>query len=656
MRSLVLRTLLITLLTAIAIVMVFVATNWKLTRNLASFDPMDIWAVETQWPTVLIEGAHRPIPTAEIDRSDVFSDVLHEWESTGGDALIVWHDGEIVLQAYSDDGSPTRLSRSFSMHKSVVGLIAALMDHEGLVDLDAPVAELLPEFEGDARGDLTLRDLLQHRTGFERYPFSPPTLKSLNLMLSDRVEKTALSSQIDSDPSVFDYANVNYQVAGAVLRRALDARANTDYATYLSEKLWQPIGADDAYLWKESTTGAPYFYAGLQASAGDWLRFGVLLAQNGVVDGERIIPEPVIAELQARAEGEPGYGLGLWLGVPSDGPRSYGPSTSLTVENDGPFTYDDVMFLDGFGGQRVMISPSRQTVIVRLGEARFDWNDTRLFNLAAAALDETFPVVDGVETQTTDVQTADGRLVSVRIMEPAQSCDACGTILFSHGAFSTDKSYDAVLEPLARAGHLILIPRHVDAADHPNRDDYPPDTWLPLRLSDSAAVVSALIDQQAPDGSSVAWIAAGHSFGALVAQVLGGADHPAAPPELDGLPTPSRIIALSPPGAVQDYIDPNMFSSIGAPMLVVTGTSDVVPMFADHWCAHLVSHDEAPEGLSTALVFDGEDHYFDGLFGRPVERARTDDDGLLIQSLITFANTGAVIEPEDYAARRESCG
>lgn len=642
------------LLAAVAILLAAgVVMNFKLVRNLLSFDPMNIWAVETEQPTAFIKGRPTPIARSATDASDQFADVIEEWRETGGDALLIWRRGEIVLEAYSANGSADRPSRSLSMHKSIVGLAAALMHHEGVIDLDAPIGELLAEFRNDARGQLTLRDYLQHRTGLERYPFSPPTLKSLNLALSDKVEKTALSSKIESDPSVFDYGNVNYQIAGAALRRALKEHANTDYASYLSEKIWRPIGAGDARLWKESKRGAPYFYAGLQASPEDWLRVGVLLARSGEMNGARIVPLSVIEEIQKPAEGKPGYGLGLWLGVPDDGPRQYGPSTPLTVENDGPFAHDDVVFLDGLGGQRVMVSPSHETVIVRVGEVRIGWNDTRLFNLAAAALDRAFPSEQAAIGQTTEIASRDGREISVRILNPSAKCDECAPILFSHGAFSTADSYDAILRPLANAGHTVFIPQHVDAADFPNRDDFGPDQWLPLRLEDAASVIEQLIKPPGEAPSSLDWIAAGHSFGALVAQILGGADHPSATPVLNSVSAPARVIALSPPGAVEDYIEPTIFESIDSPMLVVTGTDDIVPIFAEEWCDHLISHKRARQ--STALVFNDIDHYFNGLYGRIIERDGSADDKSLIYALVAFSRAGEVKVSAEHKDRAEAC-
>jgi hypothetical protein len=64
-------------------------------------------------------------------------------------------------------------------------------------------------------------------------------------------------------------------------------------------------------------------------------------------------------------------------------------------------------------------------------------------------------------------------------------------------------------------------------------------------------------------------------------------------------------------------IDAIGWSQIGVPMLVVTGTTDVLPGFTDDWHLHLISYRAVRPGLGYALTFDGMNHYFNGAFGRP---------------------------------------
>ena len=366
------------------LMIVFVLLNLTLVKNLPSAQEgfADAMFIDNQKPLQLIKGAQNAALTLNQKDPATFSQTHDYWEKTGGKALLIWQKGELIYETYADGVTSTDRSKSFSMHKSILGLVAATMEADGLVDLDDPVSLYIDAYKKGGRDTLSIRDMIQHKSGLERYPFSPPSLDALNLLMSDKVEKTAIKAKrVDAVP-VFDYSNINTQVAGAALRKILAEKKSQTYAQYLSSRIWAPAGAGDAYLWSETKTGAPRFYAGLQASARDWLQLGILITQN---NGE-IVPRSAVETLLTPSSLNTGYGLGVWLGSPEDGTREYGPSTALAVPSAEPFILQDTAFFDGFGGQRVYMSQSAELVIVRIGDVRFDWDDTALPNLAAKAL------------------------------------------------------------------------------------------------------------------------------------------------------------------------------------------------------------------------------------------------------------------------------
>ena len=366
------------------LMIVFVLLNLTLVKNLPSAQEgfADAMFIDNQKPLQLIKGAQNAALTLNQKDPATFSQTHDYWEKTGGKALLIWQKGELIYETYADGVTRTDRSKSFSMHKSILGLVAATMEADGLVDLDDPVSLYIDAYKKGGRDTLSIRDMIQHKSGLERYPFSPPSLDALNLLMSDKVEKTAIKAKrVDAVP-VFDYSNINTQVAGAALRKILAEKKSQTYAQYLSSRIWAPAGAGDAYLWSETKTGAPRFYAGLQASARDWLQLGILITQN---NGE-IVPRSAVETLLTPSSLNTGYGLGVWLGSPEDGTREYGPSTALAVPSAEPFILQDTAFFDGFGGQRVYMSQSAELVIVRIGDVRFDWDDTALPNLAAKAL------------------------------------------------------------------------------------------------------------------------------------------------------------------------------------------------------------------------------------------------------------------------------
>ena len=366
-------------------VILFIAFNFTLIKNLPSAQDggADAMYIANQKPLKKVEGGSGN--ELELNQlADVKFNKAHEnWVETGGKSLLVWHKGQLIYEAYADGILPSDRSRSFSMHKSILGLVAATMEADGLIDLNDPISDYVDAYKKGGRESLTIRDMLQHESGLERYPFSPPTLDALKLLLSSKVEKTAVKAKRVEGEPVFDYSNINYQVAGAAIRQALKEKTSQTYAEYLSDRIWRRTGASDAYLWSETQKGAPRFYAGLQASGRDWLKLGILIAEN---DGS-VVPKTAIDAFLSPARLNADYGLGIWLGSPEDGMREYGPSTKLAVPSASPFILEDTVFFDGFGGQRVYISQSEKLVVVRVGDVRFDWDDTALPNLVAKALE-----------------------------------------------------------------------------------------------------------------------------------------------------------------------------------------------------------------------------------------------------------------------------
>lgn len=559
--------------------------------------------------------------------------LIDEWRSTGGDALLVWKEGKLVIEEYSARTSVETRFRSFSLHKSVVGLVASMMHAEGIVDLDRAISDYLPK-ETSYPTSFTLRDALQHHTGLERFAMFPANDRSQRLLMGPGVNEEALSRKQSLDPTVFDYDNANYQLAGIALETALGATPYKSYKNYLSEKLWAPIGNSDAFLWTDGDNGSPRFYAGLQASARDWLRIGMVLANNGRHKRKDVISASAIETYLRSAPGNDGYGLGVWKGSPENGMRSYGPSTPLNVQHSAPFTYSDVLFFDGFGGQRVYISPSEQLVVVRLGEVRFDWDDAALFNLAAAAT-STAPSAGIFEKNITvseSVAGANDRTARVRYYIPGAPCD-CPLVVFSHGAFSSPDRYDRLLKPLAETGVSVVAPMHVDSEEHPDQKKYAPPSWSHHRLEDISGIHNALKGNHSTDE----WIAMGHSFGGLIAQLTAGATASGNSVEQCCAIEPSRIIALSPPGIVEGQIEATDFTGINRPMVLVTGTKDVLPLFAKKWEDHLDSFHNS-QSPATAIVFKDADHYFNGLYGRQTDDYPADTAAALVTIVSRFIN------------------
>lgn len=368
---------------------IFTALNPKMVSNMANISNMRTDNVE-EWETtrVAVPGRRDDSKLISAEASTLTADTLQQLRDyhlqTSGLSIAVWNNGEIILEEYSDTLTADSRTASFSMNKSITGLVAATLDAEGALSLDAPVSEVLEEWRNDDRGNITLRQLLQHVTPIEVVSMSKPDFRTLEILTGDDIETAALGIPLVEGEIGFDYATINYQVAGAVIRRYTKNVYDQTYPEYLSKKIWQPIGAGDAWISSGKDNGIPRFYAGMQASLRDWLKIGLLIKDNGMSGEQQIIPKAAIDTLIEPSAGNPLYGLGVWLNAPADGSREYGPSTSVAVPHKEPYLADDVIFFDGFGGQRVYVVPSADLVVVRTSQADFAYDDSVILNLVLA--------------------------------------------------------------------------------------------------------------------------------------------------------------------------------------------------------------------------------------------------------------------------------
>ncbi len=205
----------------------------------------------------------------------------------------------------------------------------------------------------------------------------------------------------------------------------------------------------------------------------------------------------------------------------------------------------------------------------------------------------------------------DGRAIAVSEWVP--SGRAKGVILFSHGAASSPRFYEAIFTAWTQAGYRILAPLHVDSLEHPDTARFAGLASWKARLEDMRALSAHLGRQRR--------IAAGHSYGGLVALTLGGAQ--AIPPQgMGGAladPNVSAVIAFSPPAPIPVLMTEQGYGGVSVPAFIQTGTADIVPGMTgdDGWAGHLVPYKAAaPGGHRYALILEGVDHYFGGAICR----------------------------------------
>jgi CubicO group peptidase (beta-lactamase class C family) len=297
-------------------------------------------------------------------------------------ALLIYKDGALVYEKYWPGFSADTRTNPNSMHKAVLALLVGAAIDDGYIDSpDAPASRWIEEWRGDARSAITVRELLQMSSGLEIPIFG--TWKSARILFGSNLERGVLElTAAKPHGSNFEYNNASTQVLVTVLERATGKR----YAEYLSSRLWQRLGAADASLWMDRAGGQPRGFCCLFATARDWLRVGRLILEGGRVNGESLVSESWVKQMLTPSAQNRQFGLNLWLGSPEDTTeRVYNPYTIKAFHSE-PFAAADIAYIDGFGGQRVYIVPSRNLVIVRTGVSSTDWDDARLPNAVIRAL------------------------------------------------------------------------------------------------------------------------------------------------------------------------------------------------------------------------------------------------------------------------------
>ena len=154
--------------------------------------------------------------------------------------------------------------------------------------------------------------------------------------------------------TAFEYSSASSQLLGLALSRALQqARPGLNLSDYLSQRLWQPLGMADDASWSldrpREQGGLELTYCCIHASARNMARIGQLLLQRGQWQGQALLPAAFVDRITAPGSKVPYYGHGLWV----------------DAEHAPPF-----YLLQGHLGQYVIVVPSADLVVVRLGQAR----------------------------------------------------------------------------------------------------------------------------------------------------------------------------------------------------------------------------------------------------------------------------------------------
>lgn len=279
--------------------------NWRTT-------PYSKWSfhhVREIVPSAEIKNNNQVIvPLSKNIRTFANLNISKIMDETETDAIVITKDNDILFEKYNNKMTESSPHILFSVSKSILGLLVGSLVESKELKEDDLVIKYIPELDGTAYSDATIRDLLDMRVGVKfdedytavsgpivnyRYAANwnpvPEGVEAGDL----RSFMSSLTERDGKHGGRFHYVSPNTDLMAWVCERATGLR----YAELLSERLWTPIGAEYSGYITLDRIGAARAAGGVCFTARDLARVGLLIANNGCANGKQIISEAWIDDI-----------------------------------------------------------------------------------------------------------------------------------------------------------------------------------------------------------------------------------------------------------------------------------------------------------------------------------------------------------------------
>jgi CubicO group peptidase (beta-lactamase class C family) len=285
----------------------------------------------------------------QIELTDSLQKELENSQTIG---FAVVKDGKLLYENYWDGYSDESLTNSFSMAKSIITMLLGKSIEQGYIQsMDQRITDFIPEFLSDSLGRLaTVGHLSSMRSGFDwTEDYYSPINMTTKAYYGNNIEKQMLKRHFSRRPGGhFKYSSADTQLLAIVLKRAV----GKSLAQYFSEEFWQPMGMEHDALWSLSG-GIEKSFCCVYSNVRDFAKLGQLLLQKGNWKGKQLL-DSAFVELMITPNDDafdrdesPRYGYSIWTD------KKYNPPLYGML---------------GHLGQRIIVVPDENMVIVRLGK------------------------------------------------------------------------------------------------------------------------------------------------------------------------------------------------------------------------------------------------------------------------------------------------
>ena len=273
-------------------------------------------------------------------------------------AYLVIKSDSILYEKYYDGFGRDSKSNSFSVVKSVVSTLMGIAIQDGdIKSLDQKVVDFIPDLKGPYADQVTVGDLSSMASGqkwSEEY-YNPFSVTSASYFVKD-LDALIIDQPITEKPGEkFRYKSGTTQLLGMVIKKA----TGKTLSDYLTEKLWQPLGAEKTALWQldSEEKGMEKAFCCLATNARDFARIGKLYKNHGRWNGTQLLDSSFVElSVKPRFELSPQYGYGWWL---------------------DDFRGKKIFMMRGHLGQYILVVPEEDLIVVRLGHLKDEVNKNK---------------------------------------------------------------------------------------------------------------------------------------------------------------------------------------------------------------------------------------------------------------------------------------
>ncbi|KQM37681.1 serine hydrolase domain-containing protein [Chryseobacterium sp. Leaf201] len=319
-----------------------IAVNLKKGPTVPSIDDAE------EFPFRAVPNLHpEPWKKSAAYNTNVLSEtVLKELMKTRASSLVIIRNNELLHEQYWKDHQPSSLMNSFSMAKGILSLLTGCAIDDGFLESeDQLLSSVFPSYKNSRYGQfLTFRHLMTMQAGLDwkeeyHHPFAE---NSKQYFIEDLAEQ-AFGIEVKEMPGQkYEYQSVAAQLLGLALKKA----TGKEPASYLSEKLWKPLGMEFPAKWSTDEKGIEKAFCCIHATPRDFAKIGQLLLQNGNWNGKQLISKRYCEKLLTPTEVNDAFCFTVWADDESK---------------------VKCRFFYGFLGQFIIMIPEKNMVIVKTG-------------------------------------------------------------------------------------------------------------------------------------------------------------------------------------------------------------------------------------------------------------------------------------------------